>query len=310
MAQNEVIVVTGPTASGKSALALDVAAKRNGVVINADAMQTYDAFPILTAQPSAGERARIPHALYGVLPLEDTLNAGRWRILATAEIERAHAAGQVPILCGGSGLYLKALMTGFASIPDVPVEIRERSNAEWAEMGGDAFRVRLTQHDPAIAEKLKTGDKQRHVRAWEVLQATGTPLSVWQQTADPGAPLPWRFTTVLLSPDRAWLRARIATRFEAMLKEGIVAEARAVFDRQPDPRCPGLKAHGAPELFAYFRGEQSIDDVRRIAIDHTRQYAKRQMTWFRGQMTPDLVVDPASRQGIEPATQFLTKMEV
>ncbi len=310
MAQNEVIVVTGPTASGKSALALDVAAKRNGVVINADAMQTYDAFPILTAQPSAGERARVPHALYCVLPLEDTLNAGRWRRLATAEIERAHAAGQVPILCGGSGLYLKALMTGFASIPDVPVEIRERSNAEWAEMGGDAFRARLAERDPAIVEKLKTGDRQRHVRAWEVLQATGTALSVWQQAEDPGAPLPWRFTTVLLSPDRAWLRARIATRFDAMLAEGVIAEARAVFDRQPDPRCPGLKAHGAPELFAYFRGEQSIDDVRRIAIDHTRQYAKRQMTWFRGQMKPDLVVDPASRQGIEPAAQFLTKMEV
>lgn len=310
MTNNTVIVVTGPTASGKSALALALAGQRNGVVINADAMQTYDAFRILTAQPTAEERARTPHRLYGVLPLEDTLNAGRWRVLATAEIERAHAGGRMPILCGGSGLYLKALMQGFAAIPDVPPEVRESANGEWAAIGADAFRARLQLRDPAIVARLKPGDKQRHVRAWEVLQATGTPLSAWQQAEDPGAPLPWRITTLLLAPDRAWLRARIAARFEAMLKDGVVAEARAVFDRDPDPRLPGLKAHGAPELFAHFRGEQSLDDVRRIAVDHTRQYAKRQMTWFRHQMAPNLVVDPQAAGALALIAQYLTKTEV
>ena len=310
MADHSVIVVTGPTASGKSALALALAESRKGVVINADAMQTYDAFPILTAQPTADERKHVPHVLYGTLPLSETLSAARWRTLAAAEIERAHAGDQTPILCGGSGLYLRALMQGFAPIPEVPPALRDRGNAEWAEKGGEEFRSRLALRDPATVERLKPGDRQRHVRAWEVLEATGKPLSQWQEAPDVGAPQPWRFVTVLLNPGRAWLRERIETRFDAMLAGGVVAEARAVFDRKPDPKWPGLKAHGAPELFAHFRGEIDLARARRIAIDHTRQYAKRQMTWFRGQMAADLVVDPVSGQELESAAQFLDKLGV
>ncbi len=288
--QDRVIVVTGPTASGKSALALALAERRAGTVINADAMQTYDAFPILTAQPTEEERARVPHALYGVLPLNETVSAARWRTLASAEIDRALAEGRVPILCGGSGLYLRTLMQGIAPIPDAPPELREQANADWAALGAEAFRARLAQHDPAIVGRLKPGDRQRHVRAWEVFQATGRPLSEWQ--AGEASAAPWRFATVLLSPDRAWLRERIERRFDVMLDQGVEAEVRAVFDRNLDPAWPGLKAHGAPEFFRRFRGELTPGEVRRIAIDHTRQYAKRQMTWFRHQMTPDLVLDP------------------
>lgn len=304
MAKPDVIVVTGPTASGKSALALALAEARGGTVINADAMQTYDAFPILTAQPSAQERMRALHVLYGVLPLSETLSAARWRDLAAVEIERRKA----PILCGGSGLYLKALMQGISAMPAIPAGLREEANAEWETMGADSFRARLAQRDPAIVARLKPGDRQRHVRAWEVLQATGRPLSQWQ--AMPGAPAPYRFVTVLLAPDRAWLRARIETRFDAMLDGGVLAEARAVFERRPDPAWPGLKAHGAPELFAHFRGELSLSDVRRIAIDHTRQYAKRQMTWFRHQLTPDLVVDPDVDATMEAVEKYLDKIGV
>jgi len=312
MAEGRVIVVTGPTASGKSALALALAEQRQGraagTVINADAMQTYDAFPILTAQPSAGERARVPHALYGVMPLSETLSAARWRTLATAEIEHCLAEGRTPILCGGSGLYLRTLMQGIATIPDVPSDVREQANADWQALGADAFRARLASTDPAIVDRLKPGDRQRHVRAWEVAVATGRPLSVWQAGAQ--TPGPWRFATILLAPERAWLRDRIETRFDVMLEQGVLAEVKAVFDRSPDPRWPGLKAHGAPELFRHLRGELELDQARQIAIDHTRQYAKRQMTWFRHQMAPDLVVEPESAQSLEEVAQYLTKTEV
>jgi tRNA dimethylallyltransferase len=308
MAPERVIVITGPTASGKSALALALARGRQGTVINADAMQTYDAFPILTAQPTASERADLPHRLYGVLPLSEALSAARWRTLAAAEIERCLAEGRTPILCGGSGLYLRTLMQGIAAIPDPPPGLRDEANADWQAMGAEGFRARLAEHDPAIVARLKPGDRQRHVRAWEVWRATGRPLSLWQQGE--AEAVPWRFITVLLAPERGWLRARIENRFDAMLSAGVLAEVRAVFDRSPDPRWPGLKAHGAPELFRHFRGELSRDDARRIAIDHTRQYAKRQMTWFRHQMTPDLVLDSQANLAFEQAEKLLTNSGV
>jgi tRNA dimethylallyltransferase len=304
MAKPDVLVVTGPTASGKSALALALAEARGGTVINADAMQTYDAFPILTAQPTPEERARAPHALYGVLPLSESLSAARWRDLAAAEIARS----TLPILCGGSGLYLRTLMQGISAIPAIPAGLREEANAEWHTMGADAFRARLAELDPAIVARLNPGDRQRHVRAWEVVLGTGRPLSQWQDTK--GEPAPWRFATILLEPDRAWLRARIETRFDAMLDQGVLAEARGVFDRHPDPKWPGLKAHGAPELFTHFRGEFGLDQARQIAIDHTRQYAKRQMTWFRHQLEPDLVFDPSNDLGMEAPEKFLDKIGV
>jgi tRNA dimethylallyltransferase len=308
MAQQRVIVITGPTASGKSALALALARARQGTVINADAMQTYDAFPILTAQPTAEERAGVPHRLYGVLPLSETLSAARWRTLAAAEIERCLAEGRTPVLCGGSGLYLRTLMQGIAAIPESPPGVREQANVEWQSMGADDFRARLAEQDPEVVERLKPGDRQRHVRAWEVWLATGRPLSLWQKGE--GEAVRWRFVTVLLAPERGWLRARIENRFDAMLAVGVLAEVRAAFDRVPDPRSPGLKAHGVPELFSHFRGELSLDDARRIAIDHTRQYAKRQMTWFRHQMTPDLVLDPQVSSALGLTEKLLTNSGV
>lgn len=292
-----VLVVTGPTASGKSALALGLAEQRGGTVINADAMQTYDAFPILTAQPTREECARVAHRLYGVLPLSEPLSAARWRDLATAEIERA----EMPVLCGGSGLYLRTLMQGISAIPAIASEVRDQANADWDAMGVEAFRTRLAERDPEIVARLKPGDRQRHVRAWEVVHSTGRPLSEWQTQA--GEPAPYRFKIILLAPDRGWLRQRIETRFDVMLQQGVLDEVRAVFDGRPDSKWPGLKAHGAPELFRYFRGEITLDEARQIAIDHTRQYAKRQMTWFRHQLTPDVVANPAIEK-------FLDKIEV
>jgi tRNA dimethylallyltransferase len=277
-------------------------------VINADAMQTYDAFPILTAQPTAEERARRPHALYGILPLSETLSAARWRSLAEREIEAAFADGRQPILCGGSGLYLRTLMEGIAPIPDTPTEVRDKANADWLALGPERFRDRLAEKDPAIAARLKPGDRQRHVRAWEVWSSTGRPLSEWQTGKVEAAR--WRFVVALLAPDRARLRERIALRFDAMVQAGVVAEVRLVFDRAPDPRWPGLKAHGAPELFRHFRGELSLEDARRIAIDHTRQYAKRQMTWFRHQLTPDIVFEADAAPDVDQLEKYLTNSRV
>jgi len=305
MKAGRILIVTGPTASGKSALALSLARRRKGTVINADAMQTYEAFPILTAQPSREERAMAPHALYGVLPLNETLSAARWSALAGSEIESCLAGRRLPILCGGSGLYLRTLMQGIAVIPNVPRALRDRANADWLVMGPQAFRARLAERDAAIVARLKPGDRQRHVRAWEVLEATGRPLSLWQ--AAETKPAPWTFLTVLLAPERAWLRARVVRRFDAMLQADVLAEVRAVFDHAPDPTWPGLKAHGAPEFFRHFRGELTLEEARQIAIDHTCQYAKRQMTWFRHQMTPDLVLDPAHDVDLDRLEKFLDK---
>ncbi len=243
-----------------------------------------------------------------MLPLDQTLSAARWRDLASAAIERCVADGRMPILCGGSGLYLRTLMQGISEIPDVPAAVRDRANAEWQEMGADAFRARLAGRDPAVVARLKPGDRQRHVRAWEVVVATGRALSDWQ-AAEGKAP-PWRFTALLLSPERDWLRDRIAVRFDAMLEQGVLDEVRRVFDRSPDPRWPGLKAHGAPELFRYFRGELSLEEARRIAIDHTRQYAKRQMTWFRHQLTPDIAMETGGERALEQIAKYLTNSEV
>src|SRR5262249_41422318 len=168
----------------------------------------------------------------------------------------------------------------------------------------DAFRARLAERDAAIVGRLKPGDRQRHVRAWEVLVASGRPLSAWQ--AVEGKPAPERFVTIQLAPDRAWLRDRIETRFDTMLKAGVLG----VCAGKPDQKGRGLRAQGAPELFRHSRGELELDEARRIAIDHTRQYAKRQMTWFRHQVIPDLVEDPASNQALGHAEKFLDKIGV
>ena len=304
----DALIVMGPTASGKSALGLQIAARARGVIINADAMQTYDAFPILTAQPTEAERAAVPHALYGVLPLTEALSAQRWRELALIEMERAAAAGRVPILLGGTGLYLKALTQGLAQVPDVSPSFRERANAEWDTLGAAAFSARLARHDAPTAARLKPNDRQRHVRAWEVWLATGRPLSAWQQAPLEGGPPGWRFRTVVLAPPRAVLRAKIAARFDAMIAAGVVEEVRPVWRAVRGGRLsatlPGLKAHGAPELFRHLDGEFDLAAAARIAIDHTRQYAKRQMTWLRHQIVADVTLDEPSCDNIASVLKF------
>jgi tRNA dimethylallyltransferase len=285
-----VLVIAGPTASGKSALALELAAALGGVVINADALQTYRDLRILTARPDAAAEARAPHRLYGYLDAAVRGSVARWRTLALAEIAAATAAGALPIAVGGTGLYLRALREGLAAIPDIPTKIREEAVALYRALGGPAFRERLAALDPQAAVRLNPGDRQRLVRAFEVVRATGVPVAEWQRRQAP--PLPrFRFASVLLMPRREALYAAADARFAAMVAAGGLAEAAALAARGLDPDLPAMKAVGLPELRRHLRGEILLGEAIAAGQRATRHYAKRQMTWFRHQTEADLTLD-------------------
>ncbi len=278
-----VLVVTGPTASGKSGLALRLAEELNGVVINADSMQVYPDLRVLTARPSEEDEARVPHKLYGTRDGAEACTAAAWAEDAAQEIQTAHDAGQQPILVGGTGLYIKALTEGLAEIPEIPDGVRQAARRLRLEQGHDALYTSLKEKDPDGAALLKAKDRQRVLRAWEVIEATGTPLHVWQDQPLQ-RPLPdARFFSVLLEPPRDDLYAACDARFAAMLKAGALAEVEALTKRGLDPSLPVMKALGVPELAAFLAGEASREDAIAKAQQHTRNYAKRQMTWFRTQ---------------------------
>lgn len=289
-----VLVIGGPTATGKSALAVALAEQLGGEVINADSMQVYRDLPILTAQPDAATQARVPHRLYGVLDLDERCSAGRWLTMATAAIDRARAAGRLPIVVGGSGLYLRALMGGLADIPDIPAEVRARLAAQLEAIGAPAFHGELARRDPEMAARLQPGDRQRLIRAAEVLEATGRSLADWQRDAKPALPgrPPMTFRTVLVAPPREALYAACNARFLAMLEQGALEEVRRLATRSAglDPSLPGLKALGLPALLAYGRGELPLDEAIRQAQSATRHYAKRQVTWFSRQFVAEFVI--------------------
>ncbi len=309
-----VLVIAGPTASGKSALAARLAREFGGIVINADSMQVYRDLPILTAQPDAAAKAAVPHRLYGFLALDDVCSADRWATLAHEEIDAALASDKLPILCGGTGLYLRALMQGFSPIPDVPAEVRQAARALLDRIGSAALRERLAAGDPASAARLHANDRQRIVRAWEVLQATGRPLSGWQ-TLPPVAAGDLRFLTFVLLPERAALYQRCDERFRAMLAEGALEEvhrALALYPNlyRPDRTPPegGAKALGFWGLARHaWDGSAVSEETIAAAQQQTRNYAKRQGTWFRNQMPsgnfitpepPDMQFSESSHAGI------------
>ena len=279
----DVVVIGGPTASGKSGMALDVAVALGGTVINADSMQLYADLDVLTARPGAEDLARAPHRLYGVLPATERGSAARWRTMALAEIDAAHAAGRLPIVVGGTGLYLRALMEGLSAVPSIAEEIRKAAHARLRELGGEAFREDLVRRDPASA-KLNPGDTTRLTRAWEVLEATGHPLSHWQiRTAD-GAPEGLRFSVIVIDPPREALYANCDRRFVVMMGQGALEEVRRLDARNLDPDLPAMKALGVPELRRFLHGELSQAEAVALAQQSTRRYAKRQVTWFRHQL--------------------------
>ena len=287
--QSPVVVVAGPTASGKSALALELAAARGGTIINADSQQIYRDLSILSARPDAASMRRVPHRLYGFLDAAERGSVALWRERALAEIAAAHQAGSLPFLVGGTGLYLRALQRGLASVPAIAASIRDEAAALYAEFGGAAFRERLAELDPAAASRLPPGDRQRLLRAWEVARATGKPLGEWQRRG--GKPEAFRFATILIMPPREALYAACDRRFEAMIAAGGIEEARVLMDRGLPPGLPAMKGVGVPELMRHLRGEITLEEAVAAAQRATRRYAKRQMTWFRHQIIADLVFD-------------------
>ena len=273
--QRQALIIAGPTASGKSALALALAQRLGGTVINADAMQCYRELRIITARPSPEDEALAPHRLYGVRAAAEPANAAWWREAALAEMAEA----EFPILCGGTGMYFSSLVNGIADIPEPDPAAREEARRLIAEIGPEALHVKL---DPETATKLKPGDSQRIARAYEVLLSTGKGLAFWQ--AQPTERLTgWRLKMILLDPPRAALREAIETRFDAMLEQGALEEVRNFLALGLDPALPLMRAHGVPELGAYLRGEIPLEDAKARAALVTHQYTKRQGTWFRHQ---------------------------
>jgi tRNA dimethylallyltransferase len=273
------LIVAGPTASGKSALALAIAERFNGTIINTDSMQVYRELRILTARPTAGEEAQIPHRLYGIRPAADAGSVAWWRDAALAGMQEAREAGRLPILTGGSGMYFAALTDGLADIPDPGPDARAEARRLLADQGPAALHASLAHVDPATAARLKPEDSQRIARAWEVWRGTGRGLAAWQNIRS--APAPWRFTAILLDPPRDVLRAAIATRFDAMLRDGALEEVRALLALHLDLNLPAMRAHGVPELSAYLAGALSLEEAGRRTELVTGQYTKRQATWFR-----------------------------
>lgn len=289
--QQPVLIVAGPTASGKSALALDVAMEFDGVVINADSMQVYAELRVLTARPSPADEARAPHRLYGVLPVTKVSSAAHWRELAIAAIREAGRDAQLPVVCGGTGLYLRALMQGLSPIPEISETVRRDVRGRLEREGPQAQFDRLRTVDPETAGRLEPGDRQRVARALEVMEATGTPLSVWQSVPPEGPPSDLLFKTILLAPPRDVLYAACEDRLLSMVREGALEEVETLRQDGVDPALPAMRALGVPAFLRHQAGELGLEEAIDEAQQATRRYAKRQTTWFSHQIISDLCIE-------------------
>lgn len=283
-----IYIIAGPTASGKSARAIELAREMNGVIVNCDSMQVYDGLPILTAQPAPEDRDIVAHELYGVRHPNDVCSAGNWREMAEPLLHDILGRGKQPIVVGGSGLYIKALMEGLSPIPDIPQDVRDRVVAHYEDIGAESFYRKLEQRDPVMAGRFHVNHKARIIRAMEVLEATGRSLADWQAETRLAPPENWRFEVEIILPERATLHERCNARFEWMLENGALEEVEAfaqdVENGIVQDGVPLTKALGYRPLLAYIRGELGRAEAVAQAQARTRQYAKQQVTWFRNQL--------------------------
>jgi tRNA dimethylallyltransferase len=275
------VLIAGPTCSGKSALALAIAGVCEGVVINADSMQVYRELRILTARPAEDDERAVPHALYGVRQAAEGGDAAWWLGAAISAMESAWAAGRVPVLCGGTGLYFSALTGGLAAVPVVAEAVRAEARELLAELGAEALHARLAMVDPVTAGRLRARDGQRVARAWEVWAGTGRGLAAWQDAGSEGGATGWDFRAFHVDPPRAELRAASGARCEAMVGAGVLQEVAAIWALDLDPALPAMRAHGVREFGAYLSGEISLEAAVARTAMVTGQYTKRQATWFR-----------------------------
>lgn len=278
------ILIAGPTASGKSALAISMAQSMNGVVVNADSMQVYADLRTITARPSVEEEAEAPHRLFGHVDAAENYSVGRWLVDVSVALNEIWAEGRMPIITGGTGLYFKALLEGLSDIPPVPDEVRAAVRAEAEERETSLLYADFAARDPETASNLRPTDRQRIIRAMEVLAATGKPLASFRNTRRPGmlAGVPVR--KMFLAPERAEVNQRINSRFITMMERGALDEVRLLAARSLDPALPAMRAHGVPWLIRYLRGEIGLDAAITGGQTDTRHYAKRQFTWFRHQL--------------------------
>jgi tRNA dimethylallyltransferase len=285
-------IVAGPTASGKSAHAIDVAqmVPHGGIIVNCDSRQIYEGLPMLTAQPPKEDTDLIPHELYGVLHPNEVCSAGSWVKMVTPLIKKIFEMGKTPIITGGNGLYIKALMEGLSPIPDVPDDVRKAAIEKQEELGNPAFYEALAMRDPETAALYHPMHTARLVHAWEVLEATGKPLAQWQQVPKIAPPSDWMFDVTIVSPDRPILHERINNRFLYMVENGAMEELEAFDNRVASGEIKSdailIKTVGAGPLRRYRDGEITRDEAINLAQTETRQYAKRQVTWFKNQIAP------------------------
>ena len=284
------IMIAGPTASGKSQLAIDLARRFGGAVINADSMQLYADLTVLTARPQPQEMQDIPHHLFGICDAAHRASVAEWLGLAATAIANVRAAGQLPIIVGGTGMYLQAGLRGIAPVPDVPADLHQHCIDLYRELGGAKFRDALAGYDADIAARLVDGDSQRLVRAMGVAMATDRPLSWWQQQPHKGALL-GSVVTIAMMPPRPTLYDRINQRFDHMLMHGAVDEVARLMARQLDPGLPLMKALGVAPIAAFLAGDMTKDDAAFIAKRDSRRYAKRQMTWIRNNFNAQITVE-------------------
>jgi tRNA dimethylallyltransferase len=272
-------IIAGPTASGKSALALSLAEQTNGVIVNADSAQIYRDLPVLSAAPTAEERARAEHRLYGVQDGALPCSAAEWAEIAQREIADVHGQGRLPILIGGTGLYLRTLLEGIAPVPAIDAEVRQGVR----EAPLEENRTKLESLDPEAAARLNPADTTRINRALEVVLSTGRTLAEWQKQREGGIGEAVELRPLILLPPRKWLYARCDERFAHMIDQGAVAEVEALIARKLNPNLPVMRAIGVREISAYLLGETSLDDATSAGRQATRRYAKRQYTWFAHQ---------------------------
>jgi tRNA dimethylallyltransferase len=278
----DAVLIAGPTASGKSAAALELAERLGGSIINADSMQVYAELRVVSARPKAEDEARAPHRLYGHVSVRERYSAGRYQDEAARALAEVRARGLLPIFVGGTGLYFGALTEGLSPIPAVPAEIRQRVRARFDAVGRDAFLAELAAHDPETVSRVSPADTQRLLRAADVLEATGRPLARWRETEGRPVLAGMRLAKFVLAPSREILWKRIDARFARMVGEGALEEVRGLMDL--DPSLPAARALGLPQLRRHLAGEIGLEEAVASAQLATRQYVKRQTTWLRKRM--------------------------
>jgi tRNA dimethylallyltransferase len=291
-----VILIAGPTASGKSALALGLAQRRGGVVVNADSMQVYADLRLITARPTPAQEALAPHVLYGHVDAAVRYSVGAWRADASAALATAARDGLTAIVVGGTGLYFEALTRGLAAVPPIAEDIRAAVRARLAAEGSLALHEELARLDPVMAQRLMPADRSRVARGLEVVLATGRSLADWHRDGMPRAVDPSHAIKIFLNPDRAELAQRIETRFAAMLAAGALDEVRALEARGLDPALPAMKAHGVPWLIRHLRGEITLAEATQGGVSDTWRYTKRQATWFRNRMPDWSWIEPQAAE--------------